>query len=149
MRQSFLLLLITIPFSVSAQEFRGSGWSDNSSRTVARRLTERARPAVVEMSELQQSIAMESGTALDLDIDPNEVICRTERVSRDAASRLKTRRCKTRAEFREESARRLAASAQLGEDAWRKLAMRQTNEAFRRAAYERALTQRALRAPGN
>ncbi len=96
-------LLIVIGFIVSCSAF-----ADNHDRNVAGKLTALKKPQVRIMTEDERAVASQTAVALDLDADPNEIVCRNVRAGSNSASRLKVRRCKTRAEYREEDERELA-----------------------------------------
>lgn len=89
-----LLMVSTASLSAAATE---------QGRHIAGKLTKVTKPAVRVLSP-EERVAMKANrVSFDLSVDPNQVVCRKERVS--TASRLMTRRCKTVAEFREEDER--------------------------------------------
>ena len=115
----YLLVFIALSYSWSA-------FADSHQRDIAGKLTAPKKPQVRIMTEQEKTIASENAVALDLDADPNEIICRKQRAGADSASRLKVRRCKTRAEFREEDERNIARFGRETDDFKRRLAIAQS-----------------------
>ncbi len=87
-----------------------SAFADHHERNVAGKLTASQKPQVRVMTDHERTAAAENMLALDLDVSPDEVVCRKVKVGRDSASRLKVNRCKTRAAFRLEFEQRLNES---------------------------------------
>lgn len=72
--------------------------ASDQGRNIAGKLTNTPKPAVRVLTEDERAAVEANQVAFDLSVDPEQVICRKERVSSE--SRLMTRRCKTIAEFR-------------------------------------------------
>ncbi len=100
----------------------GSAYADSHYRTVAGKLTATTKPPVRVMTENELVAASQTAVALDLDANPDEIVCRKVRAGSDTASRLKVRRCKSRAEFREEDERNLALMGRELDDFNRRMA---------------------------
>lgn len=94
------------------------------------------------MTEDEQTVASQSSVALDMDVDPNEIVCRKVRVGSALASRLKAKRCKTRAEYREEDQRSLARMGRELDDINRREAVAQSLDGWLINATERAYRPR-------
>jgi len=90
--------------------FTTSVLADASERNVVGKLNVLAKPQVRVMTQHERRVAAQNSLAMNLDVSPDQVICRKEKASRDSASKLKVKRCKTRAEFRQEDMERLNAS---------------------------------------
>ncbi len=98
-----------------------SALAQDRDRNVAGKLTSYKKPRVLVMTEEQQKVAAMNSLALNLDADPNEIICRKERVGRAGSSRLKVHRCHTRAEIRERSERMQARNSRDADDNKRRM----------------------------
>lgn len=96
------LIIVGLTFCWSAN-------ADNQQRNVAGKLTAPHKPHVRVMTDKERAAASENMLALDLDVNPDEIVCKKVKVGRDSASRLMVNRCRTRAEFREEAEQQLLA----------------------------------------
>ena len=115
----YLTVFIALTLSFSAH-------ADTQQRNVAGKLTASQKPQVRLMTESERLVASQNAVALDLDADPGEIICRTQRASTDSASRLKVKRCKSRAEFRQEDERNMALIGREIDDYKRRMAIAQS-----------------------
>ncbi len=100
MRYSGLILALFFTTSVLATDMQ---------RNVVGKLTSSAKPEIRVMSKQERKVASKNMLALNLDVSPDQIVCKKVRVSRDSASKLKVQRCKTRAQFREDAQQQLAA----------------------------------------
>lgn len=128
MRYLILASIVALSWSANADSYQ---------RNIAGKLTEHKKPQVRVMTEDERTVASQSSVAMDLDADPNEIVCRKVRVGNDSASRLKVRRCKSRAEFREEAERNLAITSKEIDDFNRRVAVAQSLSARRIKRIER------------
>ncbi|MFK8029698.1 MAG: hypothetical protein AB8G18_05630 [Gammaproteobacteria bacterium] len=93
MRYLILMTAVTVAFTATAS-------AAEHDRNMAVKLTRIQKPEVRVFSKNERNALARQAVELDLDVNPNQIICRTEPVA--PGSRITTKRCKTRAEFRQQ-----------------------------------------------
>ncbi|MFK8029699.1 MAG: hypothetical protein AB8G18_05635 [Gammaproteobacteria bacterium] len=108
-------LLIVFGINVAAAD---------SDSDAAAKLTDTTTSQVKEATVDESEVVTKEASDVEFEGDPNQIICRQSSSSTGSASRIKTRSCKTRAQFRQEDESRLTRADQLLEnkkDGWRRL----------------------------